>query len=291
MNDDADSQDPSAPDSDGNARTMNDDTTLDLLLARILDRRAAPADWDAFATLALARPEGWPQLLLALRAEQGLLRGTEAELAVAERVELPAGTAAETAPRAQTAAHGTPAGAVAPVTALPAGGARRPWVGWAAATVLALAWAGSAWRQPVASVPAMTPAAGQLVAADAGQHAASRGAPGAPTAPVTAPVTGPADGNPAALLAQASAPPGPRLRDPSAPPDAEDERVNIVGELPLQLVSSAQSPDGKGLDVLYVRPVLERTRVSGMYSLGLDDAGRPAPVSIHAASLLKTGSN
>jgi len=258
---------------------MNDDTTLDLILTRILDRRAAPADWDAFATLASARPEAWPALLSSLRADQGLVHGLDAELAVADRVELPAPGA--------------------PVLSLAAARARRPWTGWAAAAVLALAWAGSAWLLPGSGSPAGAPGGGVPSPLAQGPASGRDGAPGSvsntpPTASEQAPATAPSPGQDSGpLLAQSGEVGGPRLRDgtPDSNLDITGLRGAIVGELPLQLVSTAAAADGDGLDVVYVRPVLERTRVSGLYSLGADELGQPAPVSINPASYLVADSN
>jgi len=281
---------------------MNDDDTLDLLLGRILDRCAAPADWDSFATLARARPESWGQLLLALRSEQGLQRGAEPALAIADRIEVPdhAASLATSFAAADAAAY------AAPVLPMTAARARRPWTGWAAAAVLAFAWAGSSLlsAEGASRGAAGIPGAG-IPGAGAGPDtapvaSAPNAVPDTSPAPAAAPAATPAELRPGTesagqgrvpLLAQSGDAAGPRLRDPNgtAAPSGDDLHGDIVGQLPLQLVSSVASPDGNGLDVVYVRPVLERARVSGMYSLGLDDAGRPAPVSIKPASLLLAG--
>ncbi len=262
---------------------MNDDNTLDLLLGRILDRRASPADWDSFATFAQARPDTWGQLLTALRSEQGLQRSADIELSVADLVDLPReATVASLEPGSDT--RGTWA-AVPPRVARRA---RRPWTGWAAAAALALAWAGSTWLATDGS--AQRAATGLRGINGAPVAAAPHAEPGAASAPDAAPSDlGPGSRDEApvdpALLAQAGNTAGPRLRDAAAPV-GDDLHGDIVGQLPLQLVSSVASADGNGLDVVYVRPVLERARVSGMYSLGFDDAGRLSPVSIQPASLL-----
>jgi hypothetical protein len=294
--------------------TMNDDPTLDLTLGRILDRRAAPSDWETFATLAQARPDAWTALLGALRAEQGLVHGIEQELAVAERIELPvAAASAQPATGAESAGNAVSAGTAprATVTRLPVGGSRR-WHGWAAAAVLALAWAGSSWL-PAAPSPAQTPS-GIAAAPESEDARADRlGAPGSDApgpgalgtdalgadAPRTDAPRTPAQGGP--LLAS-GATDGPRLRDgatadpaagalPDGQPDLGQLRGDVVGELPLRLVSTSAAADGNGLDVVYLRPVLERTRVAGLYSLGADDLGNPAPVSINPASYLLADNN
>ncbi len=55
---------------------------------------------------------------------------------------------------------------------------------------------------------------------------------------------------------------------------AGKEEGRIVEELPLLTVKLSPSEDGEGIDVLYVRRVVERARVKGMYKMGMDDQGR-----------------
>jgi len=53
----------------------------------------------------------------------------------------------------------------------------------------------------------------------------------------------------------------------------------VVGELPQRYVLETRpAADGKGYEVLYVRQVLERTRVDDMYKVGADETGRPVLV-------------
>ena len=48
----------------------------------------------------------------------------------------------------------------------------------------------------------------------------------------------------------------------------------IVEELPLLTVELRPAEDGEGMDVFYVRRVLERAHVKGMYKMGMDEQGR-----------------
>ncbi len=58
-----------------------------------------------------------------------------------------------------------------------------------------------------------------------------------------------------------------------------EQAGRIVAELPTVMVESRAMPDGS-FEVLYVRQLLERETVSGMYELQPDDAGELNPVPI-----------
>jgi hypothetical protein len=66
--------------------------------------------------------------------------------------------------------------------------------------------------------------------------------------------------------------------------------AELISELPLQVLETRRAADGQGLEVLYVRPLLERTRVDGVYELGVDEFGRPMPRAIDPAVLLASQS-
>lgn len=133
-------------------------------------------------------------------------------------------------------------------TPLPSLSRWRQWTGWAAAGVLALSWAGSSALSLASPTPPLSgPVATQAV-------------------PVTAPATAPSDGSVAAAV---------KLSDKPA-----------FEDLPLRLVGTRPGPDGRGVEVLYVRPVVERAFVDGVYSTGTDELGRPAPVQVDPALLV-----
>jgi hypothetical protein len=199
------------PDDDWNG------TRADRLISRIVDRRAEPQDWSSFTALAHSEPAHWEQLLTTLRADVALRAALAGVLETAETVETP-------------------------LPSLSRWRQLRPWTGWAAAGLLALAWAGASrfdlQRQASPASPLAQPAAPSNVA---------RTATDAP------------------------------LWNTNAP---------VVEELPLRLMGARPGPAGRGIEVLYVRPVVERAVVDGVYSVGTDELGRPAPVQIDPATLV-----
>lgn len=62
------------------------------------------------------------------------------------------------------------------------------------------------------------------------------------------------------------------------------EQGRVVGEAPKVMINSEPTDDGRAFDVLYMRRILERARVRGMYSLAEDDAGRPTIVPVDMTS-------
>jgi len=190
-----------------------------LLIARIVERAALPADYERFDTLAKARPDRWSELLAALRDDDALHLALDESLRPAELVELPTRPA-----RARGLS------------------ALRPLTGWLAAAALAVVW---------------------LTAGARLDGAAGR----------------PAGGEPLALVPQGD---GPRLRD--EPLAAGDP---VLGELPLRLVGTQPAPDGDGVELLYVQPVVRRTRVDGVLQVRTDEQGRPAPVPVDPAVLVR----
>lgn len=48
----------------------------------------------------------------------------------------------------------------------------------------------------------------------------------------------------------------------------------IIEELPLLTVDLRPAEDGEGMDVFYIRRVIEKAHVKGMYKMGMDDQGR-----------------
>ena len=59
--------------------------------------------------------------------------------------------------------------------------------------------------------------------------------------------------------------------------DKGQESGDVLGELPDRLLVRS-TPSGDGYEVIYVRQFIERTVVRDMYSLGVDELGRPVPV-------------
>jgi hypothetical protein len=75
--------------------------------------------------------------------------------------------------------------------------------------------------------------------------------------------------------------PGPTAEDALAAWRADKP----VEQLPLRLMGTRPGPAGRGIEVLFVRPVVESAVVDGVYSLGTDELGRPAPVPVDPATL------
>ena len=131
--------------------------------------------------------------------------------------------------------------------------------GWAAALLFALAW----WldRTPV--------------------PATDQGPRGAPS------LARPAEG-PGSVVVPAEAAPGPRAAPGlEALPVADARRPGglVVGEVGRELLETRPSPDGQGVEVLYLRQELVREVVDQVFELGLDELGQPRPVPVPAARL------
>jgi len=127
----------------------------------------------------------------------------------------------------------------------------RQWTGWAAAGLLALCWAGSSGLGLPSRAPISTPPARPVASSPV-----NGGSPASPTA------------------AGGTAPVAAGTVDP------------VVEQLPLRLMDARPGPSGRGVEVLYVRPVVERAVVDGVYSFGTDELGRPAPVKVDPATLV-----
>ncbi len=75
------------------------------------------------------------------------------------------------------------------------------------------------------------------------------------------------------------------LRDP-APKDVLAayynrgmQRGTVLGEMPERvLIGTRPVANGQGVEVVYIRQIMEREVVPGLYRLGTDEAGRPTPI-------------
>jgi hypothetical protein len=198
------------------------DSNLDILITRVVDGVAAPADWDSLEALAAADPTVWRELAQAQRAEQ-LLKGAAAEaVAPAARVELPTVIAkvGEDGLRLRLRRVGT-------------------WGGWAAAAVVTLAFFG-------------------------------KGAPansGVQPADLSSPIRSAADFYQQYL-------------------DQGKKEGRVIGELPDRVLMDAeQAQDGKGYTVVFVRQIMERTKVDSLSQISHDEEGKPclAPARMYVA--------
>lgn len=94
-------------------------TREDVLIGRITDAEAGPADWAELENIAASDPGVWQRLATSQRAHARLSRVVEDEIAVAELVDLPSTRSRAVLSRL------------------------RQYAGWAIAAVIALAWLGA----------------------------------------------------------------------------------------------------------------------------------------------------
>jgi hypothetical protein len=123
----------------------------------------------------------------------------------------------------------------------------RSWGGWAAAAVLLIALVAQGTRLAGSSVPTTTgsPAGGTITAG---------------------PNFGSANDALDAYLAKGR----------------RDGRV--LGEVPDKIiVDSRPAEGGGGMEVIYVRQIVERARLKDLYRISHDEAGRPTPIPAHEA--------
>jgi hypothetical protein len=81
-------------------------------------------------------------------------------------------------------------------------------------------------------------------------------------------------------------------RDEGRRPDrsAIPPTAAAVGELPRFGVQAKPMPDGKGFEVLYVRPVVERAVVDRVFQVAADEYGLPKPLPVSPATLTSAAS-
>ena len=191
----------------------------DILISRIVDEESTAEDWAAFERLASLEPDVWRKLAQEQHDAACLQRAVASEIGFADSVELPIGVAGPGAERAFA-------------------GRFNPWIGWAMAAAVAMAWLG--FNQ----IPAF-------------ERAPDLGA------------------NTAGLMIPASA------------DDALDQYRTVggqegryLGELPKVMVEARPMPGGVQIEVIYLRQLLEREVVGGMYGFGQDDQGRATTIPI-----------
>jgi len=221
----------------GDPNRADDPGAADLLISRIVDRRATPEDWRALRR-ALGRdaePRGAPgggagdmlaEIEAAHRIDADLCRAVEGEIGVSERVELP--PMRLRAPERRLRLVGT-------------------WGGWAAAAGLALAWIMGV--QPPAPDPG-----------DGTQQA------------------GPIPG---AGWSSGQGPSVEEAFDQYVRAGRESGRIVRV-DPELRGIDSTPLENGAGVEVIYLRRVLERAVIDDVYRYATDDLGRVVPVRVEA---------
>jgi len=100
----------------------------DILTSRILDGNATSGDWDELTALADANPAIWRNLAMSLREHQAFARAVNADVAIADAIEMP-----DVRRVATTASRDT---GRQPAVLARVGG----WSGWAVAAVFTIIW-------------------------------------------------------------------------------------------------------------------------------------------------------
>lgn len=206
----------------------------DIVIGRVVDGEATSLDWSALDQIALADAAVWERLGRAHRAHARLEREVEDAIAIAELIGAPTSGTQASAGRFNFAR------------------AARQYGGWAAAAALALAWAGL--QRPTAPAPqAGAPALGGPIASNAPMLTNQGAAQGAAQNPV------------GSSLFQDDRFAG------FTPEEALDHYVrsglasgHVLGEMQPMLLDARDLGEGKGKEVWYVRPILERTTVTDL---------------------------
>ncbi len=194
-------------------------TNTDILISRIVDDEATSKDWESFEQLAALEPEVWKKLAREQRDAANLRTAVGVAVEAADAIELPLGIAGAGAEHVFSRRFS-------------------PWIGWAMAAAVALAWLG-ADLVPMFN-PELTPtnqAGISIVPASADD----------------------------ALNQYRS---------------VGEQEGRYIGEMPKVMVEARAMPDGVRVEVIYLRQLLEREVVNGVYGLGEDDQGRATPVPI-----------
>lgn len=217
-----------------NGPETHDAPDRDVLITRIIDQRAAAADWTAIERLATTDNALWREVALAQRDAGLLTAAVGRAIVVADNVDLDS-----VSDHPSVAASLEPIPLEQPRVIRPAA-----WMGWATAAALTLAW--FAGFQPGGSQPMV--------------------------------------GNNATLLPVQLG--GTLVKTPTEALDAYrkmgQEEGRVVGEVPAKiLVKSTPVDEGRGgYDVVYIRQIIERARVSDPVRFTQDEAGNCKPVAV-----------
>ena len=233
-------------------------TSFDQLISRALDGGARTGEWDALERAVRCEPALAAELVRGLRIERGLESALGPALGAAERVALP---------RARGLSLGRHSG-------------------WLAAAAIALCWTASAARGPVRE-SGHAPV-GEPIAATASAPSHDSGAPapdsGALASPDALRRLGPGESSPGTNNAPGAPAPGWGGAPGGTPALASlDAPFESLGELPLQMLHSRALESGR-YEVLFVRPMLQRTVVDGALELARDELGEPHFVPVRLAA-------
>ncbi len=100
----------------------------DILISRTIDGNATSGDWDELTALADANPAVWRNLAMSLREHQAFARAVNADVTVADAIEIPAVRRAAATRSRDASRH--------PAILARVGG----WSGWAVAAVFTIIW-------------------------------------------------------------------------------------------------------------------------------------------------------
>lgn len=202
-------------------------TRVDILIGRVIDAEASPADWGELEALAATDPAVWTRLATAQREHARLERTVDDALTVAELVDAPD-------PTRYTPSRWTEISV-----------RWRAYSGWAAAAVIALVWA---------SVSGVLPS-------NAPRHDSTQ-----------------LGGLPVGLGADDIF---------QRYVDSGRREGRVLGELPMVMVESRPLASGAGAEVIYLRQILERVEVRGVYEVGANEHGEPAIMPSPTATFVR----
>lgn len=232
--------------------SAGDGPSREILLSRVLDYAATPADWDALECLATRDASVWRELAQTMRQDQALTHAVACASHQADMIDLESIERAERnrgvrhdKPREQTrtARHSRHEG-VAFKRRLRLVGTVS---GWVAAAAIALVFTD-----------------GRLIRFN-------------PPSPLDAP-TSQASLIPNLISTRESANSSDALREYLRKGNQEG---TVLGEMPRKILMQAQpAADGNGYEVVYIRQILERARINDIYRFSEDEAGRTTPVPI-----------
>ena len=133
----------------------------DILISRVLDGNATTGDWDELTALADANPPLWRNLAMSLREHQAFARAVNADVTIADAIEMPLVHRVATGPPHDAGPR--------PATLARVGG----WSGWAVAAVFTIVWVAGVLNlvqnttpQPDGSSPVQTLAMGGASASE-----------------------------------------------------------------------------------------------------------------------------
>ncbi len=221
---------------------------VDILISRAVDKTATDADWDRLEFIAAHEPTVWRDLARAQRLDSQLVAEVGPLLEAADRTRLPGRTDTREGWRlteAETERHSA--------VLTHRIGRVASWAGWAVAAALAAA-------------VAIGPQTG--VMGNGGGPIASGDRAGVPQNAGIGSVAATAAEALDAYLTKGKA------------------QGTVIGELPEKvIIETAADDEGGGYEVVYLRQIMERTRVSDLYRVSSDELGNPTPVPIKTRAL------